>query len=97
LPFIINFVTLNYPLFCSYASSECMTFTIFLTLAQDYGRDFFLEFLVELGWLLIKNPLIARKFLNCLVVQNVVKLNIHLLVTKMKTSMINSKIIFKLF
>ena len=43
-----------------------MTATIFLlrTLAQDYGQDFSLEFLVELGWLPYKDPQIARKFLT---------------------------------
>ena len=33
-------------------------------LAQDYGQDFSLEFLVELGWLPYKGLLIACKFLT---------------------------------
>ena len=43
-----------------------MRATIFLlhTLAQDYGQDFSLEFLVELGWLPYKGPQIARKCLT---------------------------------
>ena len=72
-----------------------MTATIFLlrTLAQDYGQDFSLEFLVELGWLLYKGPLIARKFLTkySLALSQCCKMNLSAGLTNIKKKLIACK------